>query len=32
MLLEFLENIKNEFLSYFVEEKVEYEIVGECKK
>lgn len=32
MITEFLENLKNEFLSYFVEEKVEYEIVGECKK
>lgn len=31
-MLEILENIKNEFLSYFVPEKVEYEIQGECKK
>lgn len=31
-MLEFLENIKNEFLSYFVPEKVEYKIEGECKK
>lgn len=31
-MLSFLENIKNEFLSYFVPERVEYEIVGECKK
>lgn len=31
-MLELLENIKNEFLSYFVPEKVEYEIQGECKK
>ena len=31
-MLEILENIKNEFLSYFVTEKVEYEIQGECKK
>ncbi|MBR3889996.1 YkgJ family cysteine cluster protein, partial [bacterium] len=32
MIFEFLENIKNEFLSYFVPEKVEYKVVGECKK
>ena len=32
MLFDFLETIKNEFLSYFVEERVEYEIVGKCKK
>lgn len=31
-MLEILENIKNEFLSYFVPEKIEYEIQGECKK
>ncbi len=31
-MLEILENIKNEFLSYFVPERVEYEIQGECKK
>lgn len=31
-MLGFLENLKNEFLSYFVPEKVEYDIVGECKK
>ena len=31
-MLEILENIKNEFLSYFVPEKDEYEIQGECKK
>lgn len=31
-MLEILENIKNEFLSYFVPEQVEYEIQGECKK
>jgi len=31
-MLSFLENIKNEFLSYFVPERIEYEIVGECKK
>lgn len=31
-MLEFLQNIKNEFLSYFVPEKVEYEIAGECLK
>lgn len=31
-MLEILENIKNEFLSYFVPEKVEYKIQGECKK
>lgn len=31
-MLEILKNIKNEFLSYFVPEKVEYEIQGECKK
>lgn len=31
-MLEILENIKNEFLSYFVPEKVEYEIHGECRK
>ena len=31
-MLEFFENIKNEFLSYFVPEKVEYKIEGECKK
>lgn len=31
-MLDILENIKNEFLSYFVPEKVEYEIQGECKK
>ena len=32
MLLDLLANIKNEFLSYFVPEKIEYDIVGECKK
>ena len=32
MLFDFLETLKNEFLSYFVEERVEYEIVGKCKK
>ncbi len=32
MLFDFLETIKNEFLSYFVEERVEYKIVGKCKK
>ena len=31
-MLSFLENIKNEFLSYFVPERIEYDIVGECKK
>ncbi len=31
-MINFLTTIKNEFLSYFVPEKVEYEIVGECKK
>lgn len=31
-MLGILENLKNEFLSYFVPEKVEYEIQGECKK
>ena len=31
-MLEILENIKNEFLSYFVPEKVEYEIQGECRR
>ena len=31
-MLDFLEVIKNEFLSYFVPEKVEYKIEGECKK
>ena len=31
-MLEILENIKNEFLSYFVPEKVEYEIQGKCRK
>lgn len=31
-MLDFLQSIKNEFLSYFVPEKIEYEIVGECKK
>lgn len=31
-MLEILENIKNEFLSYFVPEKVKYEIQGECRK
>ena len=32
MLLDLLENIKNEFLSYFVPERIEYDVVGECKK
>lgn len=32
MLFDFLQNIKNEFLSYFVEERVSYEVTGECKK
>lgn len=32
MIINFLINIKNEFLSYFVPERVEYEIVGKCKK
>ena len=32
MITDLLNNIKNEFLSYFVPEKIEYEIVGECKK
>lgn len=32
MLFDLLENIKNEFLSYFVPERIEYNIVGECKK
>jgi len=31
-MLDFLQSIKNEFLSYFVPEKIEYEIVGKCKK
>ena len=31
-MLEFLQNIKNEFLSYFVPEKVQYEITGKCLK
>ena len=31
-MLNLLINIKNEFLSYFVPEKVKYEIIGECKK
>ena len=31
-MLGFFENIKNEFLSYFVPEKVEYKIEGECRK
>ncbi len=30
--LDFLFVIRNEFLSYFVPEKVEYEITGKCKK
>ena len=32
MILDLLANIKNEFLSYFVPEKVEYQVTGECKK
>ena len=32
MITDFLANIKNEFLSYFVPERVEYEVVGSCKK
>ena len=32
MRSEKIPTIKNEFLSYFVPEKMEYEIVGECKK
>ena len=32
MILDLLANIKNEFLSYFVPERVEYEVTGECKK
>ena len=32
MIIDFLANIKNEFLSYFVPERVEYEVVGSCKK
>lgn len=31
-MFDFIENLKNEFLSYFVTEDVEYEIKGECKK
>ncbi len=31
-MLDFLETLKNEFLSYFVPERVEYTIEGECKK
>ena len=31
-MLSFLTTIKNEFLSYFVPEKMEYRITGECKK
>ncbi len=31
-MLEFLQSIKNEFLSYFVPEQVTYDITGECKK
>ena len=31
-MLSFLETIKNEFLSYFVPEKMEYKITGECLK
>ncbi|MCR5266376.1 MAG: YkgJ family cysteine cluster protein [Cyanobacteria bacterium RUI128] len=32
MIIDLLSNIKNEFLSYFVPERVEYEIVGQCLK
>src|SRR5574344_2082102 len=31
-MVNFLENIKNEFLSYFVPQKMTYKIEGECKK
>lgn len=31
-MFDFLKTIINEFLSYFVPEKVSYEITGECKK
>lgn len=31
-MLDFLKSIYYEFLSYFVPEKMEYEITGECKK
>ena len=31
-MLSFLSTIKNEFLSYFVPEKIEYKITGACKK
>ena len=31
-MLSFLTTIKNEILSYFVPEKMEYKITGECKK
>ena len=31
-MLSFLTNLKNEILSYFVPEKMEYKITGECKK
>lgn len=30
-MLDFLKSIYYEFLSYFVPEKMEYEITGECK-
>ena len=32
MLFDLLKNVINEFLSYFVPERVEYEVTGECKK
>ena len=32
MLFDLLKNVINEFLSYFVSERVEYEVTGECKK
>ena len=32
MLFDVLADIKNEFLSYFVPERIAYEVKGECKK
>ena len=32
MIINLLNSIKNEFLSYFVTERIEYKISGECKK
>ena len=31
-IVNFLKNITYEFLSYFVPERIEYEVVGKCKK